>query len=68
MVEHLLPHCVVAKNFRNDFFAGVRLVWVMPRRVVDFLASWKGKQGNPQKAVIWKMAPYVYCGAFAGDQ
>jgi hypothetical protein len=30
------------------------LAWVMPRRVVDFFAFWRGL-GGPQCATVWKM-------------
>lgn len=41
----------------NDFFARVGLSWVMPRRVVNFLANWRGLDGNLQMATLWKMVP-----------
>ena len=33
------------------------LVWVLPRKVMDFFACWRGQLGCPQSEVIWKMIP-----------
>lgn len=39
------------------------MAWVMPRRVVDLLACWRGIWGNHQIAAIWKMVPLclIWC-------
>lgn len=64
MVYHFFLHYKVAKTIWNIFFFfcwGWALTWVMPRRLVDFLASWSGLQGNPQVTTIWNMTPLCMC-------
>lgn len=56
-VDHLSLLCDVARALWNNFFGREGLVWVMPRRVVDLLASWRGLCGSPQIATTGKMAP-----------
>jgi hypothetical protein len=46
-VDHFLLHCKIASAFWNAIFSRVGLVWVMPKRVVDPLACWKGVCGSP---------------------
>ncbi|KAG2674053.1 hypothetical protein I3760_13G118500 [Carya illinoinensis] len=57
LVDHLLLHCKVARCMWDDFFSRIGLSWVMPLRLVDFLASWRGLHGNSQVAAIWRMVP-----------
>jgi hypothetical protein len=58
-VDHLLLHCPITSALWNlyplSLFFG--LVWIMPCKVMDFLACWRGQLGCPQSEVIWKMIP-----------
>lgn len=54
-MDHLLLHCKVARILWDDIFNRARVAWVMPRKVVDLLARWKGLLGNCQIAALWKM-------------
>jgi len=56
-VDHLLLHCEIAMALWNAFFSCIGLAWVIPRRVVDFFACWRGKCGSLQSAAVWKMVP-----------
>lgn len=56
-VDHLLQHCKVARTIWDNFFERVGSAWVMPTRLVDFLANWTVLHGNPQTIAMWKMAP-----------
>lgn len=56
-IDHLLLHCEIVMTLWEEFFAWVGITWMMPRRVIDLLASWRGLQGNYQIATIWKMVP-----------
>jgi hypothetical protein len=55
-VDHLLLHCGAARALWNAFFVRFGLCWVMPRSVMELLASW-WSSGCSRSAVIWKMVP-----------
>lgn len=44
LVNHLLLHCEMAKVLWDGVFGRVGLSWVMPKTVVEFLASWSNFQ------------------------
>jgi hypothetical protein len=48
-VDHLLLHCEIASALWSAIFSRVGLAWVMPKRVVDLFACWRGLGGSPQK-------------------
>ncbi|XP_042945525.1 RNA polymerase sigma factor sigF, chloroplastic isoform X2 [Carya illinoinensis] len=50
-----------ASEIWNYFFNKMGLVWVMPGRVEDLIASWKGITGTQQIAALWRMAPICIC-------
>jgi len=54
-VDHLLVHCDMAMTVWNAFFSRVGLAWVMPKRVVDLFACWRGMGGSLQSVAVWKM-------------
>ncbi|XP_035544454.1 uncharacterized protein LOC108983424 isoform X2 [Juglans regia] len=56
-VDHLLLHCEVTRELWNGIFRRVDVAWVMPAKVVDLLACWKGLKGSTQVAAAWKMIP-----------
>jgi hypothetical protein len=47
--------CMCKKSALWNFIFG--LAWVMPRRVKDLFACWRGQLGSPQSEAIWKMLP-----------
>jgi hypothetical protein len=34
------------------------LAWVIPKRVVDLFAYWRGLRGSPRNTYVWKMVPF----------
>jgi hypothetical protein len=53
-VDHFLLHCDMASALWNTFFSLVGLAWVMPCRVVDLSACWKGLYGRwSPLCVMW---------------
>jgi hypothetical protein len=54
-MDHLLLHCEIVNALWSAIFCRVGLSLVMPRRVVDLFACWRGLSGNPQSAAMWKM-------------
>jgi hypothetical protein len=55
-VDHLLLHCDVAFALWYSIFSRFGLSWVMPRWVIDLLASW-WSSGLSRSAIVWKIAP-----------
>lgn len=55
MVDHLLLHCEFARAMGNYFSGRVGLAWVMPKRLVDFLANWRGLVVH--NTTVWKVNP-----------
>jgi hypothetical protein len=56
-IDHLLLHCEIAIALWSAIFNCVGLAWVMPNRVVDLFACWRGLGGSPQSTTVWKMVP-----------
>lgn len=46
-VDHLLLHCIMPSGLWSLVFCLFGVQWVMPQRVVDFLASWKRRFAFP---------------------
>uniref|UniRef100_A0A2N9IC50 BTB domain-containing protein n=1 Tax=Fagus sylvatica TaxID=28930 RepID=A0A2N9IC50_FAGSY len=58
-VDHLLLHCVYAKELWDVVFAMFGVFWVMPGRVRELFACWQGKMGKHPKNMLhgpWKEA------------
>lgn len=55
-MDSFLFLCEVARALWDDIFSTVGLAWVMPGRVIDFFAIWRGLYGKLQQ-YIWKMVP-----------
>jgi hypothetical protein len=53
-VDHLLLHCVYAKELWDVVFAMFGVFWVMPGRVRELFACWQGKMGKHPKYMIWR--------------
>ena len=56
--DHLLLHCPVAQELWNIMCSLFGVHWVMPRSVVEFLASWSGKFNRLRSKVLWRMIPH----------
>jgi hypothetical protein len=54
--NHLLLHCHIARELWNLFFRMFGVEWIMPKRVVDLLACWKGK-GQRDLKIVWSLIP-----------
>jgi hypothetical protein len=51
-VDLFLLYCEVASALWNVIFNRVRLTWIMPRRVLDLFACWRGLNGSPQSVAM----------------
>lgn len=56
-VDHLLLHCEVTRALWYEVFNRSGMAWVMPKRVVDLFACWRGLRGNLQIGAVWNMIP-----------
>jgi hypothetical protein len=52
-LDHLLFYFEIASALWSTIFGCVGLAWVMPKRVVDFFACWRGLRGSPQSSTVW---------------
>jgi hypothetical protein len=57
-VDHLFLHCALARELWNMAFSLFGMYWVMPRRIVDDFASWKGRLGRHKNRHIWEAVPH----------
>uniref|UniRef100_A0A2N9EI09 Reverse transcriptase domain-containing protein n=1 Tax=Fagus sylvatica TaxID=28930 RepID=A0A2N9EI09_FAGSY len=57
-VDHLLLHCVYAKELWDLVLAMFGMCWVMPGSVRELLAAWQGKMGKHPKHMIWRAVPH----------
>jgi hypothetical protein len=57
-VNHLLLNCLVAQELWNLVFVLFRVSWVMPRGVMEPLASWQDQFGRSSIDVIWNAIPH----------
>ena len=53
--DHLLLHCPVTREMWNIVFSLFGINWVMPRGVVELLASWPSKFNRHRNEAIWGM-------------
>ena len=57
-VDHLLLHCVYAKELWDLVLDMFGMCWVMPGSVRELLAAWQGKTGKHPKHMIWRAVPH----------
>jgi hypothetical protein len=57
-VDHLLLHCVFAKELWDMVFAMLGILWVMPKQVVDLFDCWQGNFGRHQNVSVWRAIPH----------
>ena len=62
-VDHLLLHCVYAKELWDLVLDMFGMCWVMPGSVRELLAAWQGKMGKHPKHMIWRAVPHcvIWC-------
>jgi hypothetical protein len=56
-IDHLLLHCEVARDLWTALFTLFDIKWVMPERVTDMLACWRGQVGTRSVIAVWRIAP-----------
>jgi hypothetical protein len=56
-IDHLLIHCEVARKLWSSILNMFGVDWVMPRRVIDLLISWRGQAGHGTIMEVWRLAP-----------
>uniref|UniRef100_A0A2N9G315 Lon N-terminal domain-containing protein n=1 Tax=Fagus sylvatica TaxID=28930 RepID=A0A2N9G315_FAGSY len=57
-VDHLFLHCDLARELWNMAFSSFGMYWVMPKQIVDVLASWKGRLGRHKNRHVWEAVPH----------
>ena len=57
-VDHLLLHCMYARELWDMIFVLFGIHWVMPRNVMALFDCWQGSLGQYQNAVIWRAVPH----------
>jgi hypothetical protein len=45
-IDHLLLHCEVARELWTLIFLLFEVEWIMPKRVIELLACWRGLLGS----------------------
>ena len=56
--NHLLLHCPIDSKVWSMVFTLFGLSWVMPKDVLELLASWPGKFRKHRNGEIWNMVPH----------
>jgi hypothetical protein len=54
-IDHLLLHYEVARELWASIFRLFGVEWVMPRRVIELLACWRGQLGSRNILEAWRM-------------
>lgn len=60
MVEHLLLHCSIAMGFWSMVFGLFGVYRVMPKTIVDMLASWQQQFNHHSNEIVWKVVPRCF--------
>ena len=58
ITDHLLLHCPVSQELWNTVCSLFGVHWVMPRGVVELLASWSNKFNRLKSKVLWRRTPH----------
>ena len=56
--NYLLLHCPLARELWSMVSTFFGVFWVMPKDVVELLASWPGKFSKHRNGVIWNTVPH----------
>lgn len=59
-MDQLLLYYGVASVLWDEIFSRTGLACVIPRRVMNLFACWKGVQTNPNFVAIWRMTPLCF--------
>lgn len=62
--DHLLLHCIIAKELWDLSLCLFGVTWLMPDSIIAMLASWKGKLGNHRSGKLWTTALSCSCVVF----
>ena len=57
-VDHLFIHCPVAKDLWSMVLGLSGVICVMPKSVVELLASWQDRFGRHRNEHIWMVIPH----------
>jgi hypothetical protein len=57
IIDHLLLHCEVARDLWSSIYNLFGVVWVIPRRVINLLNSWRSQVGYRPVREAWQLAP-----------
>jgi hypothetical protein len=55
-IDYLFLYCEVVRELWVVFFRLFGVEWVMPRMVIELLASWRGQLGSRNILEVWRMA------------
>lgn len=58
--DHALFHCQIVSTLWQKSFGLFRLVWVMPRRLADLLACWKGHFESELSRLLWMISKLYF--------
>jgi hypothetical protein len=56
-IDHLILHCKIARELWNSLFHLFGVNWVMPRRMREFVMSWRWQMGTHNILEVWRLAP-----------
>jgi hypothetical protein len=57
LIEHLLLHCKVARDLWSYILTLFGVEWVIPRKVLELLASWGAPFGYGPAKEVWQLVP-----------
>ena len=57
-INHLLLHCLIARELGSMEVTLFEVSWVMPKDVVELTARWPGKFRKHRNGVIWNLVPH----------
>jgi hypothetical protein len=57
-MDHSFLHCALARELWTMVFSLFGMYWVMPKRIVDVFASWKGRLGRHKNRHTWEVVPH----------
>ena len=57
-IDHLFLHCLVAKDLWSMILGLFGVIFVMPKSVVELLASWQDWFGRHRNGHVWMVIPH----------
>lgn len=58
-VEHFLIHCEVTYQLWVFYLSFFGMYWIMPKRVIELVASWRCTSRNKVALRVWRLVPHV---------